>query len=121
MTIEYTRLIVRDLRVSMPIGIYEQDKKETCALIINLTADVQLPENWVADRYENVVCYARLRQMVLDVTGQGHLNLVETLAETIAARCFEWPQVSAVTVRVEKASIFPDCIPGVEIARVRPR
>ncbi len=61
----------------------------------------------------------KLAVMMREVASARHLNLVETLAETIVQRCFEWPQVVSATVRIEKPAIFPDCIPGVEIRRNR--
>lgn len=119
MSANHTRLIVRDMRVEMPIGIFEKDRTELCPLLINLIADVCLPDDWQADDYDQVLGYDKIIFMIREVTGAGHLNLLETLAETLAERCFAWQQVQAVTVRIEKPAIFGDCIPGVEIARKR--
>ena len=116
---EYTRLVVRDLRCDMHIGIFEEDKKLLHPLLVNLEADVLLPPNWQADDYGDVLGYDKLVFMIREMCGNGHINLVETLTEKIADRCFEWPQVMAVKVRIEKPKIFDDCIPGVEIVRKR--
>ncbi len=115
----YTRLIVRGMRLDMHIGIFEEDRALLHPIIINLEADVCLPDNWQADNYGDVLGYDKLVVMMREVASARHLNLVETLAETIVQRCFEWPQVVSATVRIEKPAIFPDCIPGVEIRRNR--
>lgn len=119
MTETLVRLSLRDLRIDMPIGIFEEDKAKLCPLLINLVADVRLPEDRRSDCYDDVLGYDKLRAMVLEICGAGHLNLLETLAESIVERCFAWPQVAAASVKIEKTAIFPDCIPGVEISRVR--
>jgi len=115
----HTRLIVRDFRVSMAIGIFECDRDRTEPLLINMEVDVRLPENWQADSYDRVLGYDKLVDMARKLTSSGHLNLVETLAEKLAEGCFAWPQVEKVKIRIEKPEIFDDCVVGVEISRKR--
>jgi dihydroneopterin aldolase len=51
---------------------------------------------------------------------QGHINLVETLAERIAAQCLEDHRILSAKVRVEKLDIMPEASAvGVEIERHR--
>jgi len=54
------------------------------------------------------------------LTSDGHINLVETLAERIAALCLADARVSSVRVRVEKLDIYEqaDSV-GVEIERLQ--
>ena len=56
------------------------------------------------------------------ITGRGHVNLVETMAEDIAAMCLEDPRVRSVRVRVEKLDILENAESvGVEIERFNSR
>ncbi|HJO96838.1 MAG TPA: dihydroneopterin aldolase, partial [Rhodospirillales bacterium] len=53
------------------------------------------------------------------IVGQGHVNLVETLAEKIAAACLKDKSIRSLRVRVEKLDVFADAASvGVEIERV---
>jgi dihydroneopterin aldolase len=107
------------MRLEMHIGIFEEDRHTLHPLLINLEAEVKLPPNWQADDYAQILGYDKIVFMIRALAAQGHINLVETFAETIVQKCFEWPQVVAVKVRIEKTAMFPDCIPGVEITRIR--
>ena len=62
--------------------------------------------------YEAVA--ARVRRIVQD----GHVRLLETLAERLAEACLEDGRVRRVRIRVEKLDIFADVAAvGVEIER----
>jgi len=54
------------------------------------------------------------------LAARGHINLVETLAEHIAALCLQDGRVREVKVRVEKTTVydFVDSV-GIEIIRKR--
>jgi len=52
------------------------------------------------------------------IVGKGHINLVETLAEDVAAHCLDHPRASAVRVKIEKLDKEPGAV-GVEIVRKR--
>jgi dihydroneopterin aldolase len=55
---------------------------------------------------------------VREIVSRGHINLVETLAEEVAAMCLQDRRVRSVRVRVEKLDVFPDVTSvGVEIER----
>jgi 7,8-dihydroneopterin aldolase/epimerase/oxygenase len=52
------------------------------------------------------------------ICNQGHVNLVETLAENIAAKCLKDKRLQSARVRVEKSDILEDAESvGVEIKR----
>jgi dihydroneopterin aldolase len=62
--------------------------------------------------YEAVA--SRMRSIVLE----GHVRLLETLAERLAEACLEDSRVRSVRVKVEKLDIFPDIAAvGIEIER----
>jgi 7,8-dihydroneopterin aldolase/epimerase/oxygenase len=54
------------------------------------------------------------------ILGEGHINLVETLAERIAAQCLDDHRIVGAKVRVEKLDVMPEASAvGVEIERQR--
>jgi len=114
----YTRLVIRDLKLNVRIGVYEEEQVAAQPVLINLEADVIPPINWQADSYADVVCYDTLTKGIRAIAAQGHIQLVETLAEKIAQLALSTPMINAVTVRVEKTAIMPDASAvGIEIRR----
>jgi dihydroneopterin aldolase len=112
------RVLVRDLLVTARIGVYRREKKAPQRVRINI--EMLVPENGrpVNDRLANVVDYEAVVTGVRALAGEGHVNLVETLAERIAALCLRDRRVGTVRVRVEKLDVLPDAASvGVEIER----
>ncbi len=112
------RVFIRDLVVSCLIGVHrhERDGKQRVRLNLDLAVvDGAAP---VEDRLANVVCYETIVAGVRALVDAGHINLVETLAERIAAMCLDDPRVRRATIRVEKLDVFSDAASvGVEITR----
>jgi len=112
-------VFVRDLVLITRIGVHAHEREAPQRVRINL--DLAVQEGALEDRLENVVCYEALLQRVRGVLQEGHVNLVETLAERIAVLCLQDTRVRSARVRVEKLDIFPDVgSVGVEIERLGP-
>lgn len=115
-------VFVRDLVLNCFIGVYdfEHDAKQRVRINLDLAVfegDVTI----VADDIQNVVCYEEITNAVRAVCDNGHINLVETMAEEIAIVCLDRAQVRSVRVRVEKLDVFEDASSvGVEIERFNP-
>lgn len=115
-------LFVRDLMVQAWIGVHPHERGRTQRVRLNLDLAVAEGPSPAADRLSEVVDYEALVGRVRRVVEAEHVQLVETLAEKLAAVCFADPQVRAVRVRVEKLDALPDVgAVGVEIERHRPR
>lgn len=111
-------VFVRDLVLECAIGVHAHEKGRAQRVRINVDLGVNEGDIALNDRLENVVCYedavTKIRAIVID----GHINLVETLAERIAAVCLQHPQCVSARVRVEKLDVFADAgSVGVEIER----
>ena len=113
------RVFVRDLVLPCRIGVYSHEKHGEQRVRINLDLTcVEHPA--INDEHDNVVCYAEVVEGIRKLLAEGHINLVETLAERIAADCLEDRRVLSVKVRVEKLDVMPDAASvGVEIERHR--
>jgi dihydroneopterin aldolase len=66
----------------------------------------------------DVLSYDVITDGIRLMTSDGHVALVETLAERIASFVLDHPRVLRVTVRVEKLDVGPGRV-GVEIERRR--
>ncbi len=115
------RVFVRDLVLPCLIGVHRHEQDGRQRVRINLDLEVIESDGPIQDRLANVMCYEALVADVRDLVGAGHVNLVETLAERIAAVCLANADVRAARVRVEKLDVFADAASvGVEIERYRP-
>jgi len=69
---------------------------------------------------ENVVDYHAVEKRIRAIIAEGHVKLAETLAERIAAACFEDQRVRTVRIRVEKLHALTGAESvGIEIERTR--
>ena len=114
-------VFVRDLDLMATIGIYDQEKIKPQRIIVNIDLSVSEGTNPGADDIRNVVSYEIIVKKVEAIIAQGHVNLVETLAELFAAACLKDRRVMAARVRIEKPDIIPNAKSvGIEIERIRP-
>jgi len=114
------KVFVRDLELSAFIGVYDTEQGAPQPVKINLEIEVMEPSNPVGDRLEDVVCYNKLTQGIKAIIDEGHIKLVETLAERIADLALSHAMVDAVLVRVEKPNaIIEATAAGVEILRTK--
>lgn len=118
----FYRIAVRDLDVSWSIGVYEHEHHRMQAVRINLDLEAQPLDDWNADNYEAVPCYAEIAKRIQEMASEGHIKLVETLANRIAEMCLEDERIHSATVRVEKPEALENASSvGVEVTRKRRR
>jgi 7,8-dihydroneopterin aldolase/epimerase/oxygenase len=112
-------MFVHDLVLDCRIGVYPHEHDRPQRVRINLDLGVAEPAPPVGDQLAEVVDYAALVERVRNALGERHVNLVETLAEQIAALCLDDPRVRSARVRVEKLDAIAGAgAVGVEIERV---
>jgi 7,8-dihydroneopterin aldolase/epimerase/oxygenase len=115
---EVYRIFVRDLVVPWSIGIHDHEHIKAQRVQINIDLCVCEPDDFNADRYANVICYADIVEQVRHLADQGHIGLVETLAHRVADICLEDPRAESVVVRAEKLDAITGAAGvGVEIHR----
>lgn len=110
-------VFIRDLVLECSIGVHAFEKIGEQRIRVNLDLAVR-EDRPIDDQIGNVVCYEAIVSGIRALVASGHVNLVETLAERIAAMCLEEPRVRIARVRVEKLDVFADATSvGVEIER----
>jgi 7,8-dihydroneopterin aldolase/epimerase/oxygenase len=111
-------VFVRDLELDAAIGVWRHEHGRRQPIRINLDLGVVQDATAPEDALDAVVDYQRLVDQVKAIVEREHLKLVETLAERIAAACFEDPRVVSARIRVEKLTAIPEAVSvGVEIER----
>lgn len=113
-------VFVRDLEMMALIGIYDHEKVDPQRIIVNIDLSVHEGDGPQGDDIGHVVSYEIVVKKVEQIIAEGHINLVETLCEKIAAACLRDKRVAAARVRVEKPDIIKNARSvGVEIERQR--
>ena len=116
------RVFIRDLVVPCSIGAHAHERDGPQRVRVNVELDVESSAAAAGDALSNVVDYEAVVLAVRNLAGQGHVNLVETLAERIAQACLADARVLGARVRVEKLDVFADAAGvGVELERRRGR
>ncbi len=111
-------VFVRDLVLMALIGVHDHEQDRPQRVRINLDLAVREGDGGLEDDLANVVCYEQLVAGVQDIFDQGHVGLVETIAERISEMCLTDFRVRSARVRVEKLDIFDNAQSvGVEIER----
>ncbi len=112
------QVLIRDFVLPARIGAYPHERNAPQRVRINLTLFVYEEAEPIDDDLHRVVCYDRIIQEVRGIIQEGHVNLVETLAERIAGVCLVDVRVHSLRARVEKLDIYDDVASvGVEIER----
>lgn len=90
---------------------------------ISLEARLDLGPAGRSDDVARTVSYADLTQIAVAIATERRFNLIEALAEAIAATILDrFPPVDAITVRVDKPSApVPAILDGVSVAITRQR
>lgn len=114
-------VFVKDLQVEATVGVHEHEKLGPQPLSISIDLTVRELPGILSDNLQEVVDYEQVVRKIEAICAEGHVNLIETLAERIAASCLEDARVQAVRVRIEKPEAFKECAAvGIEIERLQP-
>lgn len=111
------KILIRDLVLQTEIGVFRREKGKRQRVRFNIELGV-IDRPPRQDRRAEVVCYDRIVTGLRALVAEGHVNLVETLAERAAALCLAVPSSLYVRVRIEKLDIYKDAgAVGIEIER----
>jgi (5-formylfuran-3-yl)methyl phosphate synthase len=112
-------IFLRDFLTAAEIGAYAHERGAQQRLLFNIEASVSRAAAH-ADDMRAIFSYDVILDAIRLVTGRGHIDFLETIAEDVAAIVLKHPRVAAVRVRVEKLDLVPGSV-GVEIRRERPQ
>lgn len=112
------RLSLRDHVVAAEIGAFQHERGREQRLRFNVVVELMPQDRPGDDDVDRILSYDRLTEAIATELRAERLNLLETLAERIAARILAEPQAARVFLRVEKLDLAPGAL-GVEIVRDR--
>lgn len=112
------RMFMRDLELIASVGVHAHEKIKPQRIRVSI-------ELWVAprsadarDTLDSVLSYEEVADAIRAIIAEGHVHLIETLAERVAQACLARNAVNWVKVKIEKPDIFPDAATvGIEIER----
>jgi len=116
------RLVLSGMRFFAHHGVLPEERAKGQEFVVDIELEADLAEAGRRDDLAATVDYRRAYGIVKDVMTGEPQNLIETLAQTIAARLLALDRVHAVTVRVRKPHVIlpgPLDFSGVEIRRER--
>ncbi|MBN9553214.1 MAG: dihydroneopterin aldolase [Alphaproteobacteria bacterium] len=112
-------VFIRNLELPAQIGVWrhEHGKEQPIRINVDLAVEDLID---LGDDLAKVVDYGAIETRIRALIAEGHVRLIETLAERIAAACFMDDRVKTARVRVEKLHALSNAeSAGVEIERTR--
>ncbi|MBO9540357.1 dihydroneopterin aldolase [bacterium] len=83
-------------------GVYAEERTLGQTLVVDVEVGCDLREAGLSDDIHDSISYVDLVKMVKEVVSETQFQLLEAIAETIAARVLDVPRAQNVVVRVEK-------------------
>ncbi|AUH63768.1 dihydroneopterin aldolase [Paracoccus zhejiangensis] len=114
------RLHLRDYLVSADIGAFQSERGQTQRLRFNLTVELGQPVSGAGDQVDEILSYDVLTDAVAAGLSDRRYNLLETLAEKIAAEALAHPRAAKIDVTIEKLDRVPGAL-GLSITRQKGR
>jgi 7,8-dihydroneopterin aldolase/epimerase/oxygenase len=112
------RISVRDYTRQVEIGAFRSERGVTQRVRFNVVLEVSHHTAAQDDDVDKVISYDTITEAIEHELAAERINLLETLAERVAARCLADRRAVRVFVRIEKLDRIPGAL-GVEIVRSR--
>jgi 7,8-dihydroneopterin aldolase/epimerase/oxygenase len=113
------RISLSDYDVGVEIGAFQVERDLIQKLRFNVVVEVADATAPLGDDVDNILSYDTIREAIDHELAAERLNLLETLADRIAARILSEPQAERVFLRIEKLDRGPFKL-GAEIVRSGP-
>ena len=112
-------VFVNRLAVEASIGIHPHERENKQTIWLTIDAGV-LEDSATPEAIGDVVCYEDICKIATALATDGHIDLVETLAERIADRLMEDPRLVQIRVQIEKPQAIAQAASvGIAISRLR--
>lgn len=114
------RISLRDHIREVEIGAFQAERGVTQRVQFNIVVEVRPAGEMLDDDVDRILSYDTITEAIDHELAAERLNLLETLADRIAARILLDPRAARVFVRIEKLDRGPFSL-GVEIVRSQSR
>lgn len=113
-------IFLEGLEARCRIGIYPWEQKIRQKVLIDFEYPTDARKAARRDRVEDTVNYKEIAKTILRVASQGRFQLVETLAERLAAEILKRFAIPEIKIRVSKpGAIRGSKTVGIEVTRPR--
>ena len=112
------RIMVRDYVLDVEIGAFQAERGTTQRVRFNVEVEVAGADGAATDDVDGILSYDTIVDAIGQALSEERLNLLETLAERIAALLLPEPRAARVHVQIEKLDRGPFDL-GVKIVRDR--
>ncbi len=96
------RIQLRGLRVRGHHGVFDFERRDGQDFVVDVDLELDLSRAAATDRVEDTVHYGELAGRLAEVIAGEPVDLIETLADRLAAVCLADDRVAAATVTVHK-------------------
>ena len=98
------RITLSGLRAHGRHGVYDFERQQGQEFVVDVVLEVDLAAPAASDDVADTVHYGDLADRLITIIAGEPVNLIETLAESLAAACLIDTRVNAATVTVHKPS-----------------
>ena len=103
------KFCLEGLECACRIGAYDYERLAPQRVIIDAEILLSADSEPGQDRLENTLNYDVIRGSILDIAGEQHFDLQETLARRIFDALASQPGVTGVRIRTAKPDAYDDC------------
>lgn len=96
------RISLHGLRVRGNHGVFDFERRDGQDFVVDVELELDLAKAADSDHVNDTVHYGELAGRLAEVIAGEPVNLIETLADRLAAVCLEDDRVGAATVTVHK-------------------
>jgi dihydroneopterin aldolase len=96
------RIVLTGLTVHGRHGVFDFERRDGQDFVVDVELELDLSAAAASDELSDTIHYGELAEALAAVVGGEPVNLLETLADRLAAVCLADRRVSAATVTVHK-------------------
>ena len=96
------RITLTGLRVRGRHGVYDFERVQGQEFVVDVTLEIDLGPAARSDDVRDTVHYGKVAERLVAIVAGEPVNLIETLADRLAAACLVDQRVESVTVTVHK-------------------
>lgn len=108
-------LLIKDLVITAKHGVHKYEKLHPQRFNVSVALTVDTSKAGKSDDLNDTVNWSELRQLVVDTVEKNSFNLMERLAQEVAAQIKADKRASKVTVKIEKLDAWDSGVPGIEL------
>ena len=111
------KVYLKNYTVIAKHGYYKEEHAKAQRFVVSVVASCDVRSAGESDDLKETLNYELIRKAVHDILMKSPHDLIESLAEEIAASILTHAKVSSVEVDIAKPDVWSDCTPGVVIIR----